>query len=130
MKILIVRLLTFLLTLLVLGINLSVIAFMLHKGVGPSGGMTWEIWQLLALSALVTLFIQAVNPGGNVLVYPIILGLGAWLMVPAGWILEVVPAGQLQVTSKAFLYYGPGAGILSGFFAAVVVFLIDVRPRY
>ncbi|WP_028715648.1 hypothetical protein [Pantoea ananatis] len=123
------RLMVFLLTFLVLTLNVVAVYIMLRMGVGPSGGITWQEWQMLTLLAAFTLGLQVLSLGSGLSMAPVSAGLVTWLIVPAGWLVEVARAGQLQVASKAFLYMGPCTGIVLSFGAAVFVQMFERRRR-
>lgn len=123
------RLTAFLLMVLVLTLNLGAVAIMLHMDVGPSGGITWQVWRMLFLLAAFTLGFQCLSFGSGLNMAPVFSGLVTWFIVPAGWLVEVARAGQLQVASKAFLYMGPSTGVVLSFGAAVFVHMFETRRR-
>ncbi|MBW1215810.1 hypothetical protein ACQV2E_20825 [Pantoea allii] len=123
------RLIVFLLTFLVVTLNLVAVYIMLRMGVGPSGGITWQVWRMLNLLAWATLGLQVLSLGSGLSMAPVFAGLVTWLIVPAGWLVEVARAGQLQVASKAFLYMGPCTGVVLSFGAAVFVLMFERRRR-
>jgi len=116
-----------LLTFLMLALNLGTVAIMLEWEVGPSGGITWQVWQILFLPASSTLAIQLLSFGSGLSMVPVFSGFVTWLIVPVGWLVEVARGGQLQVASKAFLYTGPCSGVLLSFGTAVIVLLFEKR---
>ncbi|PWK94356.1 hypothetical protein C7431_11193 [Pantoea allii] len=118
-----------LLTFLMLALNLGTVAIMLECEVGPSGGITWQFWQMLFLPASSTLAIQLLSFGSGLSMVPAFSGLVTWLIVPVGWLVEVARTGQLQGASKAFLYTGPCSGVLLSFVAALFVLLFEKRHR-
>jgi len=122
-------LMVFLPVFLVLTLNLVAVYIMLSMGVGPSGGITWQVWRMLTLLAAATLGLQVLSLGSGLSMAPVFSGLVTWLIVPAGWLVEVARAGQLQVASKAFLYMGPCTGIVLSFGAAVFVLMFERRRR-
>lgn len=123
------RLIVFLLTFLVVTLNLVAVYIMLRMGVGPSGGITWQVWRMLNLLAWATLGLQVLSLGSGLSMAPVFAGIVTWLIVPAGWLVEVARAGQLQVVSKAFLYMGPCTGVVLSFGAAVFVLMFERRRR-
>jgi hypothetical protein len=79
------RLMVFLLTFLVLTLNVVAVYIMLRMGVGPSGGITWQEWRMLTLLAAFTLGLQVLSSGSGLSMAPVSAGLVTWLIVPAGW---------------------------------------------
>jgi len=122
-------LMVFLPVFLVLTLNLVAVYIMLSMGVGPSGGITWQVWRMLTLLAAATLGLQVLSLGSGLSMAPVFSGLVTWLIVPAGWLVEVARAGQLHVASKAFLYMGPCTGVVLSFGAAVFVLMFERRRR-
>jgi len=123
------RLTAFLLTFLMLAINLGTVAIMLEWGVEPSGGITWQVWRMLFLLAASTLCLQLLYSGSGLSIVTVLSGFVTWFIVPAGWLVEVARAGHFQVASKAFLYMGPCTGVVLSFGAAVFVHMFETRRR-
>ncbi|MGP2450691.1 hypothetical protein ACTUSR_16525 [Pantoea stewartii subsp. indologenes] len=122
-------LMVFLPVFLVLTLNLVAVYIMLSMGVGPSGGITWQVWRMLTLLAAATLGLQVLSLGSGLSMAPVFSGLVTWLIVPVGWLIEVARSGQIQVASKAFLYMGPCTGVVLSFGAAVFVLMFEARRR-